>query len=316
MLHLLCKYAAIVRVLALLHVASIQGRRIKADGYRRSIAKLNSHIQASRATPRAAYSISLPVAGSSVHPNQSLMEMVMESDRYSSNITDPSNATSEEECAAITCAEETDHSIWCARSPTVGEVLTLQWNQGSCHCGRSILDGCKISSEAKYCAVWLYATRTAGVGWHTSVVFDKEFEWSFSSIGGMNRKWMGEFSHNRFPSKTEEPIFQGYALKTKVDEIEKELDPFFPDGSYDVAKHNCNSFTDALLYFLLHIRLDEVYSRAERYIPGLGYLLGRNPVVPDDWTNDRYTIPWLDGQRDEFDPDNPGGFEWDKITST
>merc|ERR1712039_840093 len=44
------------------------------------------------------------------------------------------------------------------------------------------------------------------------------------------------------------------------------LHPFFKKGTYDLFYKNCNSFTDAALYFLTRNRLDSRFTRIERMI--------------------------------------------------
>lgn len=46
----------------------------------------------------------------------------------------------------------------------------------------------------------------------------------------------------------------------------KYLDPYFAEGSYDIISKNCNSFTDAALYFLTRTRLDARFNRLERMV--------------------------------------------------
>merc|ERR1712039_1105443 len=44
------------------------------------------------------------------------------------------------------------------------------------------------------------------------------------------------------------------------------LHPFFKKGTYDLFYKNCNTFTDAALYFLTQTRLDSRFTRIERLI--------------------------------------------------
>lgn len=46
----------------------------------------------------------------------------------------------------------------------------------------------------------------------------------------------------------------------------KYLNPYFVEGSYDIISKNCNSFTDAALYFLTKTRLGAQFSRLERML--------------------------------------------------
>jgi len=44
------------------------------------------------------------------------------------------------------------------------------------------------------------------------------------------------------------------------------LSPHFKPGTYDLIHKNCNSFSDCMLYFLLGLRLDPLYSTTERQL--------------------------------------------------
>lgn len=47
------------------------------------------------------------------------------------------------------------------------------------------------------------------------------------------------------------------------------LDPFFEEGTYDVLRKNCNSFSDAAAWLLSKSRLDAKFNRLERWVVNL-----------------------------------------------
>jgi len=46
--------------------------------------------------------------------------------------------------------------------------------------------------------------------------------------------------------------------------MQRALQPFFLEGTYDLLKKNCNSFSDCALFFLLGQRLDQKYCKVEQ----------------------------------------------------
>lgn len=49
-------------------------------------------------------------------------------------------------------------------------------------------------------------------------------------------------------------------------DMARQLQSYFERGTYDVFYKNCNTFTDAALYFLLRKRMPGCYNRIERVV--------------------------------------------------
>lgn len=104
----------------------------------------------------------------------------------------------------------------------------------------------------------------AVAGYHTSVLLEK-VELAFESTG--IRKTLGR---NASPNR----ITIG-STRRSVRELETFLRPYFKPGTYDMLTKNCNSFTDAALYFLCGVRLEDSYRSTEQ----LGVSLGLAPLL-------------------------------------
>lgn len=107
--------------------------------------------------------------------------------------------------------------------------------------------------------------RIAGVSaYHTSVILDSK-EYFFDSLGIVAAPAL--WSHLVGQARREE------GLRTEVLDVGRSshgplalahvMRPWFEKGSYDVLYKNCNSFTDATLYFLTGGRLEGRFSRLE-----------------------------------------------------
>jgi len=98
--------------------------------------------------------------------------------------------------------------------------------------------------------------------YHTSVIIgDKEF--SFSS-SGINSGRLTQSHHGlRNKSKTEK-VDLGVTFKSGGD-LCRALSPFFREGSYDLLRKNCNSFSACAMCFLLGARLEEKFQALERF---------------------------------------------------
>ncbi|CAE8642110.1 unnamed protein product, partial [Polarella glacialis] len=110
--------------------------------------------------------------------------------------------------------------------------------------------------------------RIAGMGgYHTSVIVG-DTEYFFDSVGIMEAPAL--WSHLAGDAKT------GTDVKTEVTVIgtshlsgrtmAQVLKPFFEKGSYDIFYKNCNTFSDAALYYLTNARLSSQYNRIERLV--------------------------------------------------
>ncbi|CAE7943222.1 unnamed protein product, partial [Symbiodinium necroappetens] len=94
-------------------------------------------------------------------------------------------------------------------------------------------------------------------GYHTSVLIDGE-EYYFSPTGIRYVKKL--MSHPRRSQATRTHI--GFSKATGQQMLDF-LNEHFLAGSYDFLRKNCNSFTDAALYFLCETRLDFKYRAME-----------------------------------------------------
>lgn len=109
--------------------------------------------------------------------------------------------------------------------------------------------------------------------YHTSVVVDGE-EFSFSN-GGVSRAH-GPRSHS-IPGKAPRIIDMGTSTHSG-DQMLAKLEPHFRQGTYDLLRKNCNSFSDCALYFLVQQRLNPEYRTLERMggqMPGLVQAVAR-----------------------------------------
>jgi len=103
-------------------------------------------------------------------------------------------------------------------------------------------------------------------GYHTSVIIDDR-EYFFDSLGIMAA-----------PPLASHLVGQAKSVEVKTDVVDigrsavsgnalvQALHPYFEKGSYDLFFKNCNSFSDAALYFLTKTRLTGCYNRIERFI--------------------------------------------------
>lgn len=93
--------------------------------------------------------------------------------------------------------------------------------------------------------------------YHTSVVVNGE-EFFFTDSGIFSDRTL--MSHQSEPSERMEI---GWSRRTGAQML-RALSPHFSSGTYDLVRKNCNSCSDAALYFLLGTRLDGRFSVMER----------------------------------------------------
>jgi len=115
----------------------------------------------------------------------------------------------------------------------------------------------------------------AGVkAYHTSIVIGRT-EYFFDADGIITAPalWSHTGIDGKAPSKSEEPA--GTALTEVIDvgvtpvspeAFMRSMSPFFLAGTYDIILKNCNTFSDAALYFLTRTRIQSRFSRLERLI--------------------------------------------------
>jgi len=107
-------------------------------------------------------------------------------------------------------------------------------------------------------------------GYHTSIIVDDR-EFFFDCLGIMLAPPL--WSHLAGP---DQEVKGPEDVRTEVIEIGRSLyggkamvealSPYFGKGSYDIFYKNCNTFTDAALYFLTRTRLPGRFNRIERLV--------------------------------------------------
>jgi len=123
---------------------------------------------------------------------------------------------------------------------------------------------------------------TFATAYHTSVLVNGE-EFFFSDSGIFSDRALN--SHQQKPS---ERIELGFSEKTGS-QLLRALRPYFKSGSYDLVRKNCNSFSDAAVYYLLGQRLERRFCALEKLGQSNTDLLSQitkgmytpNPLVDD-----------------------------------
>lgn len=124
--------------------------------------------------------------------------------------------------------------------------------------------------------------KTPGLqAYHTSVVVDG-VEFSFSNYGVQDAEDLLSHQHLGVCGDTE---VVGMGLTSiSADDMERALKPYFQEGTYDLLRKNCNSFSDCALFYLLDIRLDVSYRGLEQ----LGAAADQNAGVVQALSNGEY----------------------------
>mmetsp|Transcript_3205 Transcript_3205/g.8374 ORF Transcript_3205/g.8374 Transcript_3205/m.8374 type:complete len:195 (-) Transcript_3205:627-1211(-) len=102
--------------------------------------------------------------------------------------------------------------------------------------------------------------------YHTSISID-DVEYTFSRLGvTIGRNWG---SHRCIGGKGSlggpGVVLDCGTTSFSGRDMLKALRPHFQEGTYDLLKKNCNSFSDCALYFLLGRRLDGKYAALEQF---------------------------------------------------
>eukprot|EP00434_Breviolum_minutum_P005429 symbB.v1.2.004786.t1/scaffold274.1/size244435/27 len=127
--------------------------------------------------------------------------------------------------------------------------------------------------------------RVAGMsGYHTSVLVDEQ-EYFFDAIGILEAPAF--FSHSlneqaQSPDDVQPDVSENFALsrgdrgkmvvipigysRHSGRDLVAALQQHFERGTYDVFYKNCNTFSDAALYFLTGTRMPACYNRIERFV--------------------------------------------------
>lgn len=103
----------------------------------------------------------------------------------------------------------------------------------------------------------LFGIPPLATAYHTSIVVDGE-EYFFSDSGMCADTKL--ISHQGSPSEK----WQAGRTDFSGSDLWRALQEHFKPGTYDLLRKNCNSFTDAAMFFMIGKRLDKRYSEAER----------------------------------------------------
>lgn len=110
--------------------------------------------------------------------------------------------------------------------------------------------------------------RVAGFsGFHTSIIIG-EYEYFFDREGIMSapQLWSHQAGSAKQPGVSRTEVIEMGKTIHDGRQLVQALHPFFKKGTYDLFYKNCNTFTDAALYFLTGNRLDSRFTRIERMI--------------------------------------------------
>jgi len=110
--------------------------------------------------------------------------------------------------------------------------------------------------------------KVAGLtGFHTSIIID-DYEYFFDREGIMSapQLWSHQAGGMKPPGAAKTEVMEVGRTQSDGRQLVQALHPFFRKGTYDLFYKNCNTFTDAALYFLTHSRLDSRFNRIERVI--------------------------------------------------
>lgn len=110
--------------------------------------------------------------------------------------------------------------------------------------------------------------RVAGVpAYHTSVILGgREYYFDSQGIVSAPAFWSHLVGRAQRSSDLRTEVLHAGCSAASGASLVQHLMPFFERGSYDVLCKNCNSFTDAALYFLTRRRLDGRFCRLERVL--------------------------------------------------
>eukprot|EP00425_Heterocapsa_triquetra_P034053 CAMPEP_0195120832 /NCGR_PEP_ID=MMETSP0448-20130528/122757_1 /TAXON_ID=66468 /ORGANISM="Heterocapsa triquestra, Strain CCMP 448" /LENGTH=232 /DNA_ID=CAMNT_0040158281 /DNA_START=1 /DNA_END=699 /DNA_ORIENTATION=+ len=110
--------------------------------------------------------------------------------------------------------------------------------------------------------------KVAGMsGFHTSLIIDdRELFFDRDGIMAAPPLWSHLAGRSKHPSDLRTEVVEIGRSASGAKALVQALGPFFEKGTYDIFFKNCNSFTDAALYFLTRTRLDGHFSRIERLI--------------------------------------------------
>lgn len=139
---------------------------------------------------------------------------------------------------------------------------------------------------------------------HSSILVD-DIEYEFNGQGIV--RCQGPQSHQRFPGRTE-MIDMGTSMRGGT-AMRDALSQYFPAGTYDLLRKNCNTFSDCALFYLTGQRMSRKYRCLEQvgetldsWTPIIGALFKnykKNPNA-DRWDTHE-VVQKIDGHRQAAD---------------
>eukprot|EP00389_Voromonas_pontica_P001566 GDKH01002333.1.p1 GENE.GDKH01002333.1~~GDKH01002333.1.p1 ORF type:complete len:225 (-),score=42.32 GDKH01002333.1:193-867(-) len=144
--------------------------------------------------------------------------------------------------------------------------------------GGRVIDPAKAKNKVRVAASVLGGAPPMQA-FHTSIMInDEEF---FFDMGGVESS-SNLASHQQAKQAGQQTQFVDMGMTDKsASELLSTLRPFFTEGTYDLVKKNCNSFSDCALFFLLGKRLDNKFKTLER-------IGAANPGMLSMMTNGEY----------------------------
>lgn len=177
-----------------------------------------------------------------------------------------------------------------------GEYHDLQWSLQAPH-------------EVRLAATEIL--KVAGMsGYHTSVLVDDR-EYFFDCLGIMVAPplWSHITGQVSQPAEARTQIIDMGTSACGGKALVQALHPYFQKGSYDIFYKNCNTFTDAALYFLTKSRLPGHHNRIERLVTAT------NPISTNLINRMFRNVPQNDEPSLDFYVPNPvsDGFSVDEL---
>ncbi|CAJ1397593.1 unnamed protein product [Effrenium voratum] len=108
--------------------------------------------------------------------------------------------------------------------------------------------------------------------YHTSIIIgERELFFDGAGIVEAEAFWSHEWCEGarRRPNRPEIERVKLGCTELEAAQAARILEPFFEQGSYDILRKNCNSFSDAATWLLTRRRLDPKFNRLERWVLAL-----------------------------------------------
>jgi len=169
-----------------------------------------------------------------------------------------------------------------ARPPSAQEAARGGYGYDAAAMGRQQL----ANNEVKL-AVSPLGGVPGAMAWHSSVIVNGE-EFSFSD-GGItiarntdSHEAMARQANSTTQTQIKTEVFDMGWSPHSGSSLKAALERHFNPGTYDLLKKNCNSFSDAALFFLLKKRIDGKYRQLEQ-------LGARSPGLVQQMSGGNYT---------------------------